>query len=370
MKALNMIIRSLALAASVIYIRYCFFRARRRSKEPSRTVYFSRGTFIRDVHALKKHQDVVIDANMLKRFFSLIVSSNELQQIVCMYYEKPLHQAFLPVISSFVTECKRSGVQGICFGGIDYFEVIIFNNSARDCGVETVAIFHENYTIPLVVTQTKNIISSYPDVQNFSRVYAIGPPAMDILKLLYPDVRPHGSGRFNYTTDCCEFDRDILLFPFAELHYFASVAFLITYALMLDLVKSKSSSILIKHKDRHEQRLFIKSFGRNASVYHANKPSASESCATSRVVVCFNSLVYFEALACGHLIAIPSFAEAKQAEVYSQHALLPDAYQAGIRYFSSLADLEEILLEAQALLPTDRLRWAEPRRKLLNESFY
>jgi hypothetical protein len=360
----------LALAASVIYIRYCFFRARRRSKESGRTVYFARGTFTRDVHALKKHQDVVIDANILKRFFSLIVGANELQQVVCMYYEKRLHKAFMPVISSFVTDCKRSEVQSICFGGIDYFEVIIFNSGARDCGVESVAIFHENYTIPIVKTQTKNLISSYPNVQKFSRVYAIGPPATDILKLLYDDVRPHGSGRFNYTTDCCEFDRDILLIPFAEIPYFATVAFLITYALMLDLVKSKSSSILVKHKNRSEKRRFIKSFGRDASVCHVNKPSASESCATSRVVVCFNSLVYFEALACGHLIALPAFAEAKQAEVYSQHELLPEAHQAGIRYFSSLEDLAEILLEAQALLPTDRLRWAEPRRKLLNEAFY
>ncbi len=365
-----MILRSLALAASVIYIRYCFFRARYRSRESGRTVYFARGTFTRDVHALKKHQDVFIDANMLRRLFSLIVDSYKLQQIVCLYFEKSLHQALMPVIAAFVSECERSVVRGICFGGIDYFEVIIFDKSARDCGMGSAAIFHENYTIPLVVRQTENLVSSYPEVPQFSHVYAIGPPAMAILKLLYADVRPHASGRFRYTMDCREFERDILLIPFSDIAYFATVAFLITYALMLDLVQSKSSSILIKHKNRIEQRRFIKSFGHSANVRNVTNPSASELCATSRVVVCFNSLVYFEALACGHLIAIPSFAEAKLGEVYSQHAPLPEAGQAGIRYFSSITDLEEILRAARTLLPTDRLQWAESRRKLLAESFY
>lgn len=365
-----MILRSLALAASIIYIRYCFFCARHRSNESARKVYFSRGTFSRDVNSLKKHQDIVIDANILKRLFSIFVDSYKLQQIVCLYFEKPLHHALLPIIATFVSECKQSGVHEIFFGGIDYFEVIIFEKSARLCGVKSVAIFHENYTIPLVLRQTENLVSSYPEVPQFSRVYAIGPPAMAILKLLYDDIRPHTSNRFRYNTECRKFDRDILLIPFAEIAYFATVAFLITYALMLDLVKNKSSSILIKHKSNYERRHFIKSLGRSASVCHVTNPSASELCATSRVIVCFNSLVYFEALAHGHLIAIPSFAEAKQGEIYSQHALLAEPEHAGIRYFSSIVDLEKILLEAQMLLPTDRLQWAEPRRKLLAESFF
>ena len=365
-----MILRYTALWASVIYIRYCFFRARRKNRELKREVYFTRGTFTNDVHALKKDHDVIVNANTLKRLFSLVVETYKLQQIVCLYFGKSLQQELLAVINAFISECKQSGVKGIYFGGIDYFEVIIFDKCVRECGLESIAIFHENYTIPLVARQTENIVSSYPEVPQFSRVYAIGPPAMAILKLLYADVHPHPSGRFQYSRECHEFDQDILLVPFADVAYFATVTFLITYAWMLELVKDKKSSILIKHKNRIEHRRFIKSFGRNEKVHHVLKPSASELCSNSRVVVCFNSLVYFEALARGHLIAVPSFAEARQGEFYTQHGILSEAYEAGIRYFSSIQDLEGILQEAQALMPTDRLRWAGLRHKLLAQSFY
>lgn len=365
-----MIIRSLALLASVIYIRFCFYLARRRSKELLRTVYFVRGTFSLDVNRLKKNQDIVIDANVLKRLLSPIVDLYKLQQIVCLHFQEDLHKSLRPIIDVYIAECKRSMVQCACFGGIDYFEVVIFQEVTRAFGMDSMAIFHENYTIPLVQRQTENLISSYPKVPQFSCVHAIGPPAMAVLKLLYSDVRPHRSERFSYVEDCRKFDRDILVIPFAEIAYFATVAFLITYSLLLELVTKNSSVILLKHKNRVEQRRFIKNFGYNASVHHTTRPSASELCAASRVVICFNSLVYFEALAVGHLIAIPSFAEAKLGEVYSQHVLLKDPEEAGIRYFSSIAELEEILREAQTLLPTDRLQWAEKRRMLIAEAFY
>jgi hypothetical protein len=365
-----MILRSLALSASAIYIRYCFFRARWHKRETVRTVYFARGAFTRDIDALKTPQDILLNGNILRKLFSLIVDSHQLQQIVCLYYEKLLHHDLAQVIAVFYDECERSGVRSVCFGGIDYFEVIIFAKYAAEHGIESSAIFHENYTIPLVVRQTENLLSSYPEVPRFSRVYAIGPPAMDILKLLYADVRPHCSERFRYSMDCREFEHEILLIPFSDIAYFATVAFLITYALLVDLGKRESATILIKHKNSVEHRKFIRSFGRGAAFQHVTNPSASQLCATSRVVVCFNSLVYYEALSRGHLIAIPELAEAKLGEIYSQHCLLPEAAMAGIRYFSSITDLEKILCEARTLMPTDRLQWAEARRTLLAEIFY
>lgn len=365
-----MIFRSLALLTSVLYIRYCFFRARWRSREQVRTVYFARGAFTSDIDALKMSQDILISGNILRRLFMLIVNSYQLQQIVCLYYEKELRNELAPVISVFTNECKRSGVSSIYFGGIDYFEVIVFEKCARDCDIESAAIFHENYTIPLVVRLTENFLSSYPDVPNFTRVYAIGPPAMNILKQLFPDVRPHTSSRFSYSKDCLEFERDLLLIPFSDIAYYAPIAFSITFAFLVDLAMHEQTTITIKHKNRFEQRRFIRSFGKVKRFHHITNPSASELCASSRVVVCFNSLVYFEALARGHLIAIPEFAEAKQGEFYSQHCLLPEISQAGIRFFSSITDLESIVCEARALIPTDRRQWAEARLKLLARSFY
>ena len=370
MRYLRLIIRPLALALSVFYIRYCYFRASRTNRDVKRTVYFTRGTFFRDVEAMKMPQDILLSANILRRLFLLIVDNNQLQQIVCYYYAKSLRHELSSVISTFYDECEKCGVTSICFGGIDYFEVILFEGPAAEHGIETVAIFHENYTIPLVLRQTENIVTSYPEVAKFSRVYAIGPSAMGILKLLYVDVYPHSSKRFNYSLDCHEFKRDFLLIPFSDIAYFATVAFLITYTFMLDLAKREETKVWIKHKNSFEQRRFIRSFGSGALVSHVTNPSASELCASSRVVVCFNSLVYFEALAHGHLIAIPALAEAKLGEIYSQHCLLPEAAHAGIRYFSSITDLEEILSEARTQIPTDRLKWANARCALLAKAFY
>ena len=366
-----MIIRSLALAASILYIRYCFLRARWQGGAVlPRTAYFARGAFTRDIEALKTVQDIQLNGNILRRLFMLIVEPYQLEQIVCLYYAEPLRLSLASVISVFSNECERSGVHSIYFGGIDYFEVIVFEKHARERGLKSVAIFHENYTIPLVVRQTENLLSSYPEVPKFTRVYAIGPPALDILKQLFVDVRPHTSSRFRYSMVCHEFERDLLLIPFSDIAYFAPTAFSITYAFLVDLVKQASATIFVKHKNHVEQRRFIRSFGRAKGFQHVISPSASELSASSRVVVCFNSLVYFEALARGHLIAIPDFAEAKLGEMYSQHCLLPEISHAGIRYFSSITDLENILCEARALIPTDRLQWAEARRALLGRSFY
>jgi hypothetical protein len=279
-----MILRSLALLASVLYIRYCFFRARWRNREQVRTVYFARGAFTRDIDALKTPQDILISGNILRRLFMLIVDSYQLQQIVCLYYEKELRNDLAPVISIFTNECRRSGVSSIYFGGIDYFEVIVFEKCAGDCLIESAAIFHENYTIPLVVRQTENFLSSYPEVPKFTRVYAIGPPAMDILKQLFPDVRRHASSRFSYSNDCLGFKRDLLLIPFSDIAYFAPIAFSITFAFLIDLAKRESTTIIIKHKNRVEQRRFIRSFGETEGFHHVTKPSASELCASSRVV--------------------------------------------------------------------------------------
>jgi hypothetical protein len=169
---------------------------------------------------------------------------------------------------------------------------------------------------------------------------------------------------------CAEFERDLLLIPFSDIAYFAPTAFTITYAFLIDLAKRESASIVVKHKNNVEQRRFIRTFGRARGLQHAINPSASELCATSRMVVCFNSLVYFEALSRGHFIAIPEFAEARLGEIYSQHCLLPEALRPGIRTFASVEDLERILVEARALTSTDRQQWAEARKTLLERSFY
>lgn len=365
-----MIFRALALVVSILYLRYCFFRARRGGSNSARNVYFKRGAFTRDIAAMKMPHDVLLNGNILRRLFMLIVEPYQLEQIVCLYYAETLRNSLASVVSIFCEECKRSGVRNIYFGGIDYFEVAVFEKHARAFGIESVAIFHENYTIPLVMKQTVNLLSSYPEVPGFTRVYAIGPPAMDILKRLFDDVRPHTSSRFRYSMNCHEFERDLLLIPFSDVAYFAPTAFAITYAFLVDLAKRESASIVVKHKNHVEQRRFIQTFGRASRLYHAISPSASELCASSRVVVCFNSLVYFEALSRGHMIAIPAFAEARLGEIYSQHCLPPDAARAGIRTFASVQDLERILADARALIPTDRQQWAEARRSLLAQSFY
>lgn len=365
-----MLIRWFALAISIIYIRYCFLRCRGQGAGLARTVYFSRGTFTRDIHAMKSSQDVLLNANTLRRLFRLVVAPHRLQQIICFYYAQQLRADFAPVISAFYDECEKYEVSNICFGGIDYFEAAIFESRSSERGIDSVALFHENYTIPLVYRQTENIVSSYPEVPRFSRVYAIGPPAMEVLKRIYSDVRPHPLSRFSYSIDCPEFERDMLLIPFADFAYFATVAFSITYAFLIDLNKRESASISVKHKNSIELRRFVRVFGREAGMLHVTNPGASVLCASSRVVVCFNSLVYFEALAHGHMIAIPSFAEAKLGEIYTQHSLLPEADKAGIRTFSSFDELECILRDARALIPSDRLRWAGARRALLAESFF
>ncbi len=365
-----MIVRLFLLRISVLYLRYCFFRARFRSTQTSRTVYFDRGAFSSDVEFMKLPKDIVINGNLLRRIFMLIVDSYKLQQIVCLYYSKSLQEKLSRVVEEFSAECLKNGVKRICFGGVDYFEVALFEEAARLINVQTVAIFHENYTIPLVVRQTENLISSYCDVPKFSRVYAIGPPAMDILKQLFPDVRPHPSSRFSYSKVCNNFERDILLIPFFDIAYFAPVAFLLTFAMLTELADAGVASITIKHKNLVEKRQFIRSFGAIKNIKNTTTPAASHLCSTSRVVICFNSLVYFEALACASLIAIPNLAEAKENEFYSQHIQSSLHEKAGIRFFSSIEDLNEILAEARLLEVDDRLKWADIRANLLSESFF
>lgn len=365
-----MIPKALTLAATSLYLRYCFFRARLKASNPTRQVYFQRGAFTRDIEAMSVPGDVVINGNILRRLFMLVVEPYQLEQIVCLYYTRTLREKLARVISTFCEECKDSHVSCVFFGGIDYFEVAIFEKHARESGFQSVAIFHENYTIPLIVKQTENLLSSYPEVPGFSRVYAIGPPAMDILKRLFDDVRPHTSSRFRFSPESRNFERDLLLIPFSNIAYFAPTAFAITYAFLVDLAKRRSVTIHVKHKNQAERRVFIHTYGRAAWVEHVIRPSASELCASSRVVVCFNSLVYFEALSRGHMIAIPEFAEAKLGESYSQHNLLPDAALSGIRTFASIADLERILDDARLLVPTSRQRWANVREALLLQSFY
>lgn len=365
-----MIISSLALTASIFYIRFCFFCAARRVPEGKRTVYFLRGTFSRDVDAMKQPADVLLDGRILRRLFRFTNEPHKLEQIVCLYYAPELRDAFATVITTLVNECEKHSAQRACFGGIDYFETTIFEKGLRENGVETIAIFHENYTIPLVVKQTANLLSSYPEVPNFSKVFAIGPPAMNILKQLFNDVRPHDTARFSYSQECLPFERDLSLIPFADIAYFAPTAFAVTYALLVDMRKRLSLSIIIKHKNNVELKKFTRTFGNAVGMQQAINPSASILAATSRVVICFNSLVYFEALARGHLIAIPNFAEARQDEFYSQHKTLPEGVDAGIRFFSSPEELEAIMKEASELHPSDRCKWEQIRRSLLNQNFY
>lgn len=365
-----MIVRSFLLRVSVLYLRYCFFRARLRSTEAGRIVYFNRGAFSADVEHMKSPKDIVINGNILRRILMLIVNSYQLQQIVCLYYSKSLQKQLSIVVEEFSAECLKNGVKSICFGGVDYFEVVLFEEAARLINVQTVAIFHENYTIPLVLRQTKNLISSYCDVPKFSRVYAIGPPAMDILKQLFPDVRPHISSRFSYSKVCHNFERDVLLIPFSDIAYFAPIAFLLTFALLTELADAGMASVTIKHKNLVEKRQFIRSFGVIKNIKNTTAPAASQLCSTSRVVICFNSLVYFEALAFGNLIAIPNLAEARENEFYSQHIQSPLHAKAGIRFFSTIEDLNEILAEARLLEVDDRLKWADLRAELLSESFF
>lgn len=365
-----MIVRKSFTYILALYIRYCFYRARRSGGTATRNVYFKRGSFTNDVEAMRNANDVVVNGNVLRRILMLIVEPYQLEQIVCIYYAESLRRCLSELINSFCKECKRSGVRCVYFGGIDYFEVVIFQQRIQSAGIESVAIFHENYTIPLVEQQTKNLLSSYPEVPNFTRVYAIGPLALGILKRLFSDVRPHGLPRFQYSNTCHEFKHDVLLIPFSDIAYFAPTAFALTYSFLLDLAKRMPINVVVKHKNRVEQRRFIRSFGASTKLRHTLTPSASTLCEVSRVVVCFNSLVYFEALSRGHMIALPAFAEARLGEIYSQHRLRLNAEDTGVWTFSSPEELEILLCKARELIPVDRLRWAESRRALIAEYFY
>jgi hypothetical protein len=338
----------LALYAAERYLGYVFARAR-KAGGASRAVFFDRGAFSSDVRSLSKPGDVVIDANVLKRLFVHISDRHRLEQVIGLFYTERLQSDLAPLIRAFGNLCSANQVHTVYFGGVDYFEVVAFEEEARRAGARSVAIFHENYTVPLTLDQTRHLLSSYPAVPSFSAVYAIGPPAKDVLDELFDNVLPMSVARFQYAEQCHDFEEDLLIVPFAQ---------------------SRGILPVIKHKNRPQMRQFLKVYGKSARLRNVTSPGASYLCARSRLVICYNSLVYYEALAHGHLIAVPRFAEAKHGALYTQHLATDDLDAAGVRTFASKQDLDQIMTEAAALRPQDRLKWTEGRKALLRQSFF
>lgn len=365
-----MLIRSLALHAATWYIRYLFKKVRGCNNGKVRAVFFNRGAFSSDVDALSNQGDVIINSNLLKRLFRYIVPRHQLEQILALHYGVSLRSFVSPLIDVFEDECRKSGVETVYFGGIDYFEVAAFEQAVRDSGAKSVALFHENYVVPLVVIQTRNLLASYPAVPGFSTVYAIGPQAKMLLEDLFDDVKPASLARFQYSEECPAFENDVLIIPFGRIEYSVQNAFALTYSFVIDLCKTLPIHPVLKHKNSVERRQFTKIFGKFEGHKHVLSPSAADYCSKSRLVICYNTLVYYEALAHGHLIAIPSLAEARSGEIYSQHQITDDLSFAGIHTFSSREELEAIISKSMKLTPKHRLQWADARRDLLKESFF
>lgn len=359
----------LALYAAERYLGYVFARAR-KAGGASRAVFFDRGAFSSDVRSLSKPGDVVIDANVLKRLFVHISDRHRLEQVIGLFYTERLQSDLAPLIRAFGNLCSANQVHTVYFGGVDYFEVVAFEEEARRAGARSVAIFHENYTVPLTLDQTRHLLSSYPAVPSFSAVYAIGPPAKDVLDELFDNVLPMSVARFQYAEQCHDFEEDLLIVPFGGVEYFAPTTFSIVYNFVVELAQSRGILPVIKHKNRPQMRQFLKVYGKSARLRNVTSPGASYLCARSRLVICYNSLVYYEALAHGHLIAVPRFAEAKHGALYTQHLATDDLDAAGVRTFASKQDLDQIMTEAATLRPQDRQKWTEGRKALLRQSFF
>lgn len=359
----------LALYAAERYLGHVFARARKAGGEP-RAVFFDRGAFSSDVRSLSKPGDVIIDANVLKRLFVHISDRHRLEQVIGLFYTERLRSDLAPLIKAFENLCRTNQVHTVYFGGVDYFEVVAFEEEARRAGARSVAIFHENYTVPLTLDQTRHLLSSYPDLPAFSAVYAIGPSAKSVLDTLFDNVLPMSVARFQYVEECHDFEEDLLLVPFGGVEYFAPTTFSIVYNFIVELAQLRGIHPVIKHKNSPQMRQFLKVYGQSGGLRNVTTPGASHICARSRLVVCYNSLVYYEALAHGHLIAVPRFAEAQHGALYTQHLATDDLVSAGVRTFASKRDLEQIMIEAAALEPQDRLKWTDGRKALLRQNFF
>lgn len=361
--------RKLALYTAERYLRHVFARARKVHLGP-RSVFFDRGAFSSDVRSMSKPGDVVVDANVLKRLFVHVSDRHRLEQVIGLFYAGRLRSDLGPVIKTFGDLCRVNQVDTVYFGGVDYFEVVIFEEASRLSGARSVALFHENYTVPLTLDQTRHLLSSYPDVPAFSAVYAIGPSAKGVLDKLFDTVLPMSVARFQYVNQCYEFEDDLLLVPFGGVEYFAPTTFSIVHNFVVELAHKRGISPVIKHKNGPQMRQFLKVYGKSDGLRNVTSPDASHLCARTRLVVCYNSLVYYEALAHGHLIAVPRFAEAQHGALYTQHLATDDLASAGVRTFDSKQELESIMIESATLVPQDRLQWRESRKALLQRNFF
>ncbi len=375
------------------YIASCF-AFKKGSPGQEWTVVFSRGAFKRDIPSLGAGTVLVrVGGEWLRRFFRMRVPDGWLEQVICLSYRDQLRAAF-PLSIRMLARCLTGKKVRLLYGGVDYFEVAIFADTAFysvDTRIE--AVFHENYAISYVKNLTGALYQSIAPKDRilFSNLYTYGPPATDILHDY--TVNPGGpqpmtmprlasmedDGAFEQrmaAVDDGTFAHSVLLLAFPGTDYLAPICFTATLIALAEMGEKGVIRAIVKFKHYRAAAPSKRQLDRLARhVQWVCDGSVEELAWHAGFTVVYNSISLYEALLGPGIVIVPAYLDALHDENILQESRESVRFLCGelqsVRFADSLPHLREIVTSLDAASIKRIVRDERAQRKaLVRRKFY
>lgn len=375
------------------YIASCFLF---KKEVPGQewTVVFSRGAFRRDIPNLGGKTTLVdIGAEWLRRFFRQRVPDGWMEQVICLSYTRQLRAAF-PLSIRTLARCLKGKRVRLLYGGVDYFEVAIFADTAfypTDTRIE--AVFHENYAISYVKNLTGALYQSIDPKHRilFSNLYTYGPPATDILHDYTRNIagpRPMTMPRLASMEDDRDFERrldtlqleqftkTVLLLAFPGTDYLAPICFTATLIALAEMGEQGAIRPVVKFKNKRAaipSKRHLAGLGKH--IEWVCEGSIEDLVWQAGFTVVYNSISLYEALLSATIVVVPAYLDALHDENLLQESRESIRSLCGdlksVRFADSLTDLQKIVTSTDLSGIKQLVRQERAfRKELVRRKFY
>lgn len=354
----------LRIIEDVIVLIYLMIVTRRHD-----TIAFSRKAFASDLDHFYGSKIAIINSEFIRKIMSNL-QDEYLEQITCFYHRDKLHRRMR------LTKKYLKGRQfaKYVFGGVDYFEFILFC-PCKESDAFVDVIFHENYAIPYIEEINKSMFEELAsigawDTFKISQIRAYGPPATRVLEVverstgckLISENCPRISLKKNHLFKSEKIS--LMLYAFPGTEYLAPIGFTTLLSRLNELPKCK---VFVKFKARN---FSVASTYKNVKVIW-DSDIANKKLRQCQIGVTFNSITFYEMLSNDMLVVIPKFLDTKLPENLLQLGANDDHTLKTIKIAYSFEEFVKIidtidLDDLEKNLESER----SARLKLIEQAFY